>query len=284
MNVFSNNDKNMIKEWDTLYLLLKSQNCKRIKFYCFKVNYCLYPFIEILLSCKSNNVYSYLEIEIDYKLVTNHEMFKNFVMNEVFFDFVKYLNTVTIFYVDSTLLINVQTIPQKSFKFSNYRVAVLDEILNVHKIYNKEITVEVIRYFHNNLSFFLLTNKNNEYYEIPSVGFTQHEETELNFVYRFENFKSREKNKFGAFYYFKNYYGIDFSKSPLYLVRYVVFLGKTKTLYKNITAENNWYDYYNSLSIGGLEQDATDETYSYGFVITDRVKHKSIDTFYDEIC
>ena len=107
--------------------------------------------------------------------------------------------------------------------FYDSQLCLIDEMVNIKRVYNKPIDPRVTNFVQNNMaSFTILDDKNNKALEIPTAGYLGCNESNLNFTYTFGNKKSHDNTMLGPYYYFTNfenaskYYG---------LVRFAIFTG-----------------------------------------------------------
>ena len=107
--------------------------------------------------------------------------------------------------------------------FYDSQLCLIDEMVNIKRVYNKPIDPRVTNFVQNNMaSFTILDDKNNKALEIPTAVYLGCNESNLNFTYIFGNKKSHDNTMLGPYYYFTNfenaskYYG---------LVRFAIFTG-----------------------------------------------------------
>jgi hypothetical protein len=110
----------------------------------------------------------------------------------------------------------------------------LDEIINHHNICNIKINESVSDFFISNHQFCYLSNRDNEHYEIPVVGYVGRKENKLNFTYIFGNNKDVNNPILGPFYYFT-----DFNNVVINQLKSLDYKTITKLFTKNSNNNNN---------------------------------------------
>jgi hypothetical protein len=82
----------------------------------------------------------------------------------------------------------------------------MDEIINTRNVCgNFSVAEEVAHFFEENPDFIFLKDKNSNNYEIPVIAYIGTTASKSNYISKFGNGKSDEKNIFGANYYFYDY-------------------------------------------------------------------------------
>jgi hypothetical protein len=170
-----------------------------------------------------------------------------------------------------------------SFSF----LALMDEITNTKKIYDKNIDNKVTNLFIENPEFIFLKNKNNNKYEIPISVYQCVEEKRLSFTFMFGITKSDNSAIMGPYFYFSNYVNtiekIKKKEGKYGIIRSGIFLGSMKVpmnfledeidkslLKKELVKQNNkeailtwrisdhdgeWSNIYDSVYLGRTELD-----------------------------
>ena len=119
-----------------------------------------------------------------------------------------------------------------TYSNNNLWLVLLDEILNHKKMCNMVIDEYVTDFFKLNESFCFLTDKNEDSYEIPIVGYVKKPENKLNFTYIFGETKRDKNSILGPYYYFTDYISCfkDCNDSEMKegIVRFSLFVGTTK--------------------------------------------------------
>ena len=107
--------------------------------------------------------------------------------------------------------------------FYDSQLCLIDEMVNIKRVYNKPIDPRVTNFVQNNMaSFTILDDKNNKALEIPTAVYLGCNESNLNFTYIFGNKKSHDNTMLGPYYYFTN-----FENASKYYgsVRFAIFTG-----------------------------------------------------------
>ena len=135
--------------------------------------------------------------------------------NMVYTGYKKYNGDIYLF-IDLSISSKIKNLCDSQF-------CLIDEMVNIERVYNKPINPRVTNFVQNNMaSFTILDDKNNKALEIPTAGYLGCNESNLNFSYTFGNKKSHDNTMLGPYYYFTNfenaskYYG---------LVRFAIFTG-----------------------------------------------------------
>ena len=119
-----------------------------------------------------------------------------------------------------------------TYSNNNLWLTLLDEILNHKKMCNMDIDEYVTDFFKLNESFCFLTDKNEDSYEIPVVGYVKKPENKLNFTYIFGESKRDKNSILGPYYYFTDYLSCfkdcNYIETKSGIVRFALFIGLTK--------------------------------------------------------
>ena len=111
-----------------------------------------------------------------------------------------------------------------SSKFKNFydsQLCLIDEMVNIKRVYNKPIDPRVTNFVQNNVaSFTMLDDKNNKALEIPTAVYLGCNESNLNFTYTFGNNKSHDNTMLGPYYYFTNF---ENASKYFGVVRFAIF-------------------------------------------------------------
>lgn len=100
----------------------------------------------------------------------------------------------------------------------------IDEMLNVKRVYNKSIDPRVTNFVQNNMaSFTMLDDINNKPLEMPIAVYLGCDEANLNFTYTFGNKKSHDNTILGPHYYFTDY---ENAAKHYGTVRFALFTGR----------------------------------------------------------
>lgn len=131
---------------------------------------------------------------------------------------------------------------------TNWWWALSTEIVNYKKILNFDINYNVTQFFLNNIELLFINNTFGHQYECPSVGYygDKYEYTQLTFSLG-RNRNDDLNSEFGPFYSFETYDNaikhVLSIKEKGGLVRFALFIGKTKVLKENDTMiDNQLYD------------------------------------------
>jgi|694.fasta_scaffold145053_3 hypothetical protein len=116
---------------------------------------------------------------------------------------------------------------------SQFRFALIDELVNTKNICNIPIHLSVINLFSCQYDNFChLIDENNNNYEIPTIAYTSKLYKKLNYHYVFGESKSGSDEIFGPYYYFNDFYKAFENAGNLEgqtgIVRYALFLGSLK--------------------------------------------------------
>jgi hypothetical protein len=219
-------------------------------------------------------------------------MFENYeIYNElVIFDgFYEYNKNLYLFFDITKCEIELYDI----YKNSNLWFCLIDEIVNHKNICNIKICHTVTEIFNYESDLCFLADENDNYYDIPIVGFVSKPEKKLNYTYIFGEIKGDKNNILGPYYYFKDFYnafkeGNDNSTEfiKMGIVRFAIFVGNVKYIenYPNDQIDESetkklrlldqsldqclerltiritdhdgkWADKYNSVYLGNVELD-----------------------------
>lgn len=117
---------------------------------------------------------------------------------------------------------------------SPVRFALIDEILNQKHICNIQIHDYVTNFFNFNEKYCILTNENNENYEIPIVSYVNREISMLNFTYIFGVSKMDKSAILGPYYYFTDFNNAVKKEENIVkndksgIIRFALFIKKIK--------------------------------------------------------
>jgi hypothetical protein len=186
--------------------------------------------------------------------------FQNLMDNIEFDGFYEYEENLYMFFDISDLNICIGEI----YSNNPVRFALVDEIINHKNICNIPISLETVNFFTKNESINYLFDKNNDTYEIPLVGFTgKKTPQQLNFTFIFGESPRDKLAIFGSNYYLTDFnnavrqggWSSDYKPEYLYdklitdnengryikggLVRFAVFMGKTKYIENNLDLPND---------------------------------------------
>ena len=124
------------------------------------------------------------------------------------------------------------------YKNTNLWFCLIHEIVNYKNICNIKICDTVTEIFNYESDLCFLADENNNYYDIPIVGFVSKPDKRLNYTYIFGEIKGDKNNILGPYYYFKDFYnafqeGNDALKNStefikMGIVRFAIFVGKVK--------------------------------------------------------
>jgi hypothetical protein len=87
----------------------------------------------------------------------------------------------------------------------NAQFCLIDEMINVKRVYEKSIDPRVTNFVQNNISSFTMLDTNNQPFELPTAVYLGCDEANLNFTYTFGNKKSHDNTILGPHYYFTDY-------------------------------------------------------------------------------
>ena len=135
--------------------------------------------------------------------------------NMVYTGYKKYNGDIYLF-IDLSISSKIKNLCDSQF-------CLIDEMVNIERVYNKPIDPRVTNFVQNNMaSFTILDDKNNKALEIPTAGYLGCNESNLNFTYTFGNKKSHDNTMLGPYYYFTN-----FENASKYYgsVRFAIFTG-----------------------------------------------------------
>ena len=114
---------------------------------------------------------------------------------------------------------------------NNYYFALATEIINYKKIYNYQISTEIINLFMDNPAFYLLIDKNTNYpYKLPDVGYKYINKDEENYYLNFGSKKEKIFESCDEYYFFNK--SINNLLRHVTIVRYALFTGN-KIYYEN---------------------------------------------------
>jgi hypothetical protein len=109
---------------------------------------------------------------------------------------------------------------------TKYKKIIVDEIINHKKSKNMTIHSKVIHFFNTFPEFLFLQNKNREIIETPCIAYTLKQQKTFEFYSLFGEKKT--DGLYGNYYYFTDYETVVLNGS--YIIRYALFLGKTKVI------------------------------------------------------
>ena len=135
--------------------------------------------------------------------------------NMVYTGYKKYNGDIYLF-IDLSISSKIKNLCDSQF-------CLIDEMVNIERVYNKPINPRVTNFVQNNMaSFTILDDKNNKALEIPTAVYLGCNESNLNFTYIFGNKKSHDNTMLGPYYYFTN-----FENASKYYgsVRFAIFTG-----------------------------------------------------------
>ena len=135
--------------------------------------------------------------------------------NMVYTGYKKYNGDIYLF-IDLSISSKIKNLCDSQF-------CLIDEMVNIERVYNKPIDPRVTNFVQNNMaSFTILDDKNNKALEIPTAVYLGCNESNLNFTYIFGNKKSHDNTMLGPYYYFTN-----FENASKYYgsVRFAIFTG-----------------------------------------------------------
>ena len=135
--------------------------------------------------------------------------------NMVYTGYKKYNGDIYLF-IDLSISSKIKNLCDSQF-------CLIDEMVNIERVYNKPIDPRVTNFVQNNMaSFTILDDKNNKALEIPTAVYLGCDESNLNFTYTFGNKKSHDNTMLGPYYYFTN-----FENASKYYgsVRFAIFTG-----------------------------------------------------------
>lgn len=135
--------------------------------------------------------------------------------NMVYTGYKKYNGDIYLF-IDLSISSKIKNLCDSQF-------CLIDEMVNIKRVYNKPIDPRVTNFVQNNMaSFTILDDKNNKALEIPTAVYLGCNESNLNFTYIFGNKKSHDNTMLGPYYYFTN-----FENASKYYgsVRFAIFTG-----------------------------------------------------------
>ena len=135
--------------------------------------------------------------------------------NMVYTGYKKYNGDIYLF-IDLSISSKIKNLCDSQF-------CLIDEMVNIERVYNKPINPRVTNFVQNNMaSFTILDDKNNKALEIPTAVYLGCDESNLNFTYTFGNKKSHDNTMLGPYYYFTN-----FENASKYYgsVRFAIFTG-----------------------------------------------------------
>jgi hypothetical protein len=113
-----------------------------------------------------------------------------------------------------------------SYKYEKYiNDCILDEIINIKKVYNTPINEETQSFFMENIELFLLYDERNKQYEIPSCFFVKRENPVVQNSRSLYGSKGGLFSILGPYYYFTNYKNA-YIENKQNIVRFAVFVGK----------------------------------------------------------
>ena len=108
---------------------------------------------------------------------------------------------------------------------------IINEIVNTKKYANLIIDNIVSHLFSFNYELSFLTDKNDNVYEIPIIGYVNKPRESSNFTFIFGETKGDKTSMFGPFFYFTDFNNA--SKNRGDLIRFALFIGNTKYIENN---------------------------------------------------
>ena len=191
-----------------------------------------YPFIHFLLTEK-NNEYGLIELDKnEFANKTGEEIKKKCIdkMNALNLDFDMNITSDYIgsyHYNDNLyLFLKVYEKPKKGCKNEKYIAdCILDEIINIKKVYNISVNEKTQSFFIENIEMFLLYDKRNKQYEIPSCFFMKRENALIQNTRSLYSSKGELMSILGPYYYFTNYKNA-YTQNKENIIRVAVFVGK----------------------------------------------------------
>lgn len=205
-------------------------------------NTLFFPELEInMLELNSEKIIMITKINLLNLLSLNE--YNNFENNICFKGF--YLNSEEIYiFVDLTEC-NIQK--KYILNKSALTFALIDEIMNHNNVCNYLIDKSITSFFNCNIDFCFLKDKNNNNYEIPSVGYVGINSNNtninnMNFVYEYGILKQDYNAILGPYYYFTDYKNAinqnnENDQNNIKIIRFALFLGKTKVIENLINDE-----------------------------------------------
>jgi len=184
--------------------------------------------------------------------------FENYgiIINSDVFNNIKYFSKGNDYY----LFVNISELKLET-NHLYLNMVLMDEIINLKKMYNIKIAEQVTNFFLSNNEFIYLKDEKERNIEIPMVTFVGKPEKTLEFTFIFGNTKSLEKNNtFGPYYYFTDFENahkqIEPESCKKGIVRFAIFTGKMLVL-PNESINNNledWTNNYNSVYLENENQ------------------------------
>jgi len=159
----------------------------------------IFPTMPVFKDVNSLTIASYSEMYLfNLLLLENNETYlENLEYNGCYI----YENEVYIFYDLTNCALQVEDI----YRENNIWFSLIDEIVNVRHVCNLLIDRNVSIFFNNNEQYCFLTDKQNQKYTIPIIGYVGKNENMLNFTYIFGVSTKDKSAILGPYYYFTDY-------------------------------------------------------------------------------
>lgn len=165
-----------------------------------------------------------------------------------FVGYLQYDKEVFIFYDLTECELNINDIYSSNIMW----FTLIDEIINTKTLCNFNVSEKTTSFFNYNPEFCVLKDPKNENYESPVVAYVARDDKRLNFTYIFGVSHSSDTNAIlGPSYYFtdfknsftcKNSHKISIIPQKKGVIRFALFLGKTKIINNNSGDENDESD------------------------------------------
>ena len=198
-------------------------------------NHLVFPSLPLLFNLDTNQVITSAKLTL-FGLLQHPSDYKIFEDLTVFNGFYEYNNDLYLFFDITKLSIRIEDAEMKN----NLWLALIDEIVNHKMVCDISIDYSVIYFFLLNEAFCFLVDANDANVEVPVVCYVRKPTNQLNFTFMFGEPKCNISSLLGPFYYFTDFNasfngdGNEDSDSECGIVRFAVFLGKTKFIENNI--------------------------------------------------
>ena len=193
----------------------------------------IFPTISLILSLDTTQLISYAKLAL-FGLLHHPSDYKLFEESTVFNGFYEYNNDLYIFLDITKLSIRIDDTEMTN----NVWLALIDEIVNHKMICDIPIDYSVIYFFLLNEQFCFLVDENDANIEVPVVCYVRKPTNQLYFTFMFGEPKCNKSSLLGPFYYFTDFNasfnGDGNDDSECGVVRFAVFLGKTKFIENNV--------------------------------------------------
>lgn len=236
------------------FLLINTEEDKMLKFPTVTIN-------KLKKHFSNSNSNTYIDEFINFVKVSLFGLFQLYIDDFAEFNsglsfngFYEYENNLYLFFDVTNCNIKINDV----YRANTLWFVTIEEIMNIKYCCHMPIAEIVTDFFIQNNGFCFLLDQNNNYYEIPMVGYVGKPENELQFTFILGKKRDYNNGMFGPYYYFTNFYSafkeglisktynipngiIDLSLIDEYgyyinggIIRFAIFTGVTKYIENNI--------------------------------------------------